>query len=86
MNGSFDLGSGFTLVPHLGYQNVLHIANATYTDYAVSVTKDLGSGLSVGLALVGTDADKSFYVPGAAANSSVFLGKTAGVLSFKATF
>ena len=63
-----------------------HIGKASYTDYAVSVAKDLGSGLSVGLALVGTDADKSFYVPGAAANSSAFLGKTAAVLSLKATF
>jgi hypothetical protein len=26
--GSFDLGSGFTLAPHIGYQEVEHIANA----------------------------------------------------------
>ncbi|MBE0546151.1 MAG: hypothetical protein IH627_00530 [Rubrivivax sp.] len=86
LNGSFDITSGFTLAPHVGYQKVAHIGNASYTDYSVTVSKDLGSGLSVGLALVGTDADKSFYVPGAAANSSKFLGKTALVLSVKATF
>ena len=86
LNGSFDLGSGFTLAPHVGYQKVAHLGVASYTDYSATVSKDLGSGLSVSLALVGTDANQSFYVPGAAAGSTKFLGKTAGVLSVKSTF
>lgn len=86
LNGSFDLGAGFTLAPHLGYQKVAHLDVASYTDYSLTVTKDLGSGFAVGVALVGTDADKAFYVPGAAAGSAKFLGKPALVVNVKATF
>jgi uncharacterized protein (TIGR02001 family) len=86
LNGSFDLGAGFTLAPHVGYQKVTHLDVASYTDYSLTVTKDLGSGFSVGAALVGTDADKSFYVPGASAGSAKFLGKSALVVNVKATF
>jgi putative ABC transport system permease protein len=38
------------------------------------------------IALVGTNADKTFYVPGAAANSSKFLGKSALVVGVKYNF
>jgi hypothetical protein len=37
-------------------------------------------------AVIGTDANKSFYVPGAAANSSKFLGKSAVVIGAKYAF
>ena len=85
---TFDLGSGFSAVPHIGYQKIKGPAEdaASYTDYSLTVTKDLGSGLSVSGALVGTDADKNFYVPGADANSTKFLGKASGVLSVKYVF
>ena len=73
-------------MPHIGYQKVENIDNASYTDYSVTLTKDLGSGFSVSGAIVGTDADKNFYVPGVAANSTKFLGKTSGVLSVKYVF
>ena len=61
------------------------IADASYTDYSLTVSKDF-SGLVPSLALVGTDADKNFYVPGANANSTKFLGKTALVLGLKYNF
>jgi uncharacterized protein (TIGR02001 family) len=38
------------------------------------IQKDLGNGFSVSGAIVGTDADKNFYDPGPAANSTKFLG------------
>ena len=43
-------------------------------------------GFVVGLTLVGSNADENFYVPGAAANSTKFLGKDGVVLSVKKTF
>lgn len=88
LSATFDVGNGFVVVPHVGYQKIKGPAEdaASYTDYSITVTKDLGSGLSVSGAIVGTDADKNFYVPGADANSSKFLGKTAGVLSVKYVF
>ncbi len=85
LSASLDVGGGVTLVPHLGYQKVVHIANASYTDYALTLSKDFG-GLVPSLAIVGTDANKSFYVPGGAANSSKFLGKAGVVLGVKYNF
>jgi len=84
VSATFDVG-GFSVVPHVGYQKVKNTANASYTDYSLTVSKDFG-GVVPSLAIVGTDADKNFYVPGAAANSSKFLGKTALVLGVKYNF
>jgi uncharacterized protein (TIGR02001 family) len=86
LSGTFDLGSGLTLVPHVGYQKVENVSDATYTDYSLSLTKDLGSGFSVTGAVVGTDAKKSYYVPGASANSAKYLGRTSFVASAKYAF
>ncbi len=84
LSASFEVG-GVTLAPHVGYQKVVNISNATYTDYAFTVSKDF-SGLVPSIALVGTDADKNFYVPGVAANSSKFLGKSGVVVGIKYNF
>ena len=53
--------------------------------YSLTVSKDF-SGLVPSLAIVGTNADKNFYVPGGAANSTKFLGKTTVVAGLKYTF
>lgn len=83
----FALPYDMTLTPHIGYQKIKgpYSDGATYTDYSLALSKDF-SGFLVTASIVGTDADKGFYVPGANANSSKFLGKTAGVLSVKYTF
>ena len=85
LSSSFDLGGGLMLAPRIGYQKVRNITNASYTDYSVTLSKDF-SGLVPSIALVGTNAEKSFYVPGAAANSSKFLGKSAVVVGVKYNF
>jgi uncharacterized protein (TIGR02001 family) len=84
-SGTFDLGAGITMVPHLGYQKVQNIANASYTDYSLTFSKDF-SGFVASAGLVGTGADKNFYVPGVAANSTKFLGKPAVVVGVKYNF
>ncbi len=85
ISASFDVGAGITLAPHLGYQKIQNIANASYTDYSLSLSKDF-NGLVPSVALVGTNADKNFYVPGGAAKSTQFLGKTALVVGVKYSF
>ena len=85
ISASFDVGGGVTVAPHLGYQKVQNIANASYTDYSLTVSKDF-SGLAPSIAVVGTNANKDFYVPGASANSNKFLGKTALVVGVKYSF
>ena len=62
LSAAFDLGNGMTLVPHVGRQMVNNKAVlGTYTDYALTLTKDLGNGLTASVAAVNTDADKVFY-------------------------
>jgi len=61
LSATLDLGGGYSLTPHLGYQNIAKTPDGTYTDYALTLGKDMGNGLSVSAALIGTDAKKSFY-------------------------
>jgi uncharacterized protein (TIGR02001 family) len=73
---TFDLGSGYTLTPHVGRQTIpnQNFAGATgvaavtdgtaanYTDYALTLGKDFGNGWSVSLAALATDAkERGFY-------------------------
>lgn len=57
LSATFDVGNGFSVVPHVGYQKVRNWSSASYTDYSITVAKDFGNGLSASLALVGTDTD-----------------------------
>jgi uncharacterized protein (TIGR02001 family) len=83
LSATFDV-SGFLLTPHVGYQKVKGPYDdvATYTDYSFTVSKEVTKGLSVSLAVVGTDADKNWYV----SPKGKFLGKTSGVLGVKYNF
>jgi uncharacterized protein (TIGR02001 family) len=82
LSAAFDLGSGFSLTPHIGHQSVVHSSAYAYNDYALTVAKDFGNGLSVTAALVGTDADKNLFVT----PSGKFTGKNAVVLGAKFAF
>lgn len=82
LSATLDLGDGYSLVPHLGYQKVKNVDIATYSDYALTLTKDLGNGLSVSGALVGTDADTTNYVT----PSGKFTGKSGAVVGLKYSF
>ena len=55
LSANFDLGNGFALVPHVGYQSIKNTAAASYTDYSLTVSKDFGNGLSGSLAYIDTD-------------------------------
>jgi uncharacterized protein (TIGR02001 family) len=82
ITANFDLGEGFTLTPHVGHQTVKHLAMASYTDYSLTLAKDI-SGVVVSATVVGTDADKSFYASPANAK---FLGRSSVVVGLKKTF
>ncbi len=83
-SASFEIADGWMLVPHLGYQKIKGPLSdpATYTDYSLTLSKDF-NGLVPSIAIVGTDADKSFY--GSPVNGK-FLGKTAVVVGIKYNF
>ena len=70
LSANFDLGNGFTLTPHIGRQTVPNQnfggstdgKAANYMDYALTLGKDFGSGLSGTAALIGTDTKRpGFY-------------------------
>jgi hypothetical protein len=64
LSANLDMGNGFTLTPHLGRQNVNGAGNGiySYTDYSLTLAKDLGNGLTGTVAAVGTNAKKGSYV------------------------
>ena len=81
---NFDLGSGFTLTPHVGHQSIPNVVNnaGDYTDYSLTLAKDFGNGLSATLAAVDTNADKPFYTD----TKGKFLGDSALVVGVKYSF
>ena len=80
LSATFDLGNGWSVVPHLGKQTVKN-NNGSYTDYSVAVNKDI-DGLVLSATLLGTNwKDKwgsSFTLPGSGskdlAGNTVVLG------------
>jgi uncharacterized protein (TIGR02001 family) len=82
VGANVDVGSGFTLNLHAGRQDVRHHDAASYTDYKIGVTKDVGFA-SVTTAFVGTNADETAYASPA---NGKFLGRKALVVSVGKTF
>lgn len=86
LSANFDLGSGFTLTPDVGYQNVTgsysKANNISYTDYSVTLGKDFGKGLSASLQVIATDADKIWY----STSGGKFTGRTGVVAGVKYAF
>jgi uncharacterized protein (TIGR02001 family) len=58
LNAAYDLGDGWGITGHVGHQKVKGNSWASYTDYKVGVTKDLGFGV-LGAAYSTTNANDS---------------------------
>ena len=84
LSATFDV-SGFSVTPHLGYQKVAKNSNASYTDYSLTVSKDL-SGFVLSAALIGTDTKTIAGKPAYPSPSGKDLGKAGLVLGVKKTF
>lgn len=82
LSANFDLGSGYTLTPHVGYQSIKNNDAYSYTDYALTLGKDLGNGLSATAAVIGTDTSKAYY----ATPAGKFTGRTGVVVGLKYAF
>lgn len=84
LSATVDLGNGLSLVPHIGRQTVKGADNSdfSYTDYALTLGKDLGNGLSASAAVIGTNAKTGSYV----SPSDKDLGKAGVVLGLKYAF
>ena len=83
LSAAVDIGNGITVTPHIGRQVVANTVAANYTDYSVTLAKDLGGGLTVSGALTGTTSrNPGFYVD----NSGKFIASNAFVLGAKYSF
>lgn len=81
---TFDLGNGFTLTPHLGRQTIPNVLNdaGNCTDYALTLGKDFGNGLTATVVATGTNANKGFYTD----SKGKFLGNSTLVVGLKYSF
>jgi uncharacterized protein (TIGR02001 family) len=73
--GSWDVGHGISLAPHLGYQRVAGNGDFSCTDYSLTASKDLVKGLTGSVALVGADTKS---IDGVKAYASPANGKDLG--------
>ena len=78
LSAAIDVTNGFTLTPHVGRQLVPNqTGEANYTDLALTLVKDFGKGLSGSVAVLATDADRTFYTDTRGkylANSTILVG------------
>ena len=81
LSANFDLGDGYTLTPHVGRQMVKNSPSLSYNDYAITLAKDLGNGLSASLMLVDTNAKEASYTL-----VNKYNGKSAAVVGLKYSF
>jgi uncharacterized protein (TIGR02001 family) len=80
---TWDLGSGWGLVGHVGHQRIKNNSSADYTDYKLGVTKDLGGWL-FGAAFIDNDASGTITNPNNGTTKTV--GDSTVVLSVGKTF
>lgn len=84
LNANFEIADKTTLTFHVGRQKVKSYGELDYTDYKVGVARDFGFA-TLGLAVIGTNADEAFYTASNGSKSKD-LGKTTAVLSLSKTF
>ena len=88
LSGTYDLGSGFGINGHIGWQKInsgrdIGLIEDTVYDYKVGVTYDIGgSGWIGGLALIGT-SEKNLFLESDLSDGA---GKTSVVVSVSKTF
>ena len=61
LSATFDLGNGYSLVPHAGRQVVKNNDASSYTDVALTLNKDLGEGLAASVSAISTNGKSSAW-------------------------
>lgn len=83
---TFDLGSGFSLTPHLGYQDYKNAPTTViqnFTDYALTLNKDY-AGVTFGAAFIGTNKGGNAAAMEAGSGKDIY--KSSLVLSINKKF
>ncbi len=84
LSATFDLGNGYSLVPHVGRQTVKNAPGITYNDLAVTLNKDLGDGLSASVAAISTTGNEANFK--ALSSTGYVASKSAVVVGVKYSF
>jgi uncharacterized protein (TIGR02001 family) len=84
LSATFDLGNGYSLVPHVGRQTVKNSPGITYNDLAVTLNKDLGDGLSASVAAISTTGNETNFK--ALSSTGYVASKNAVVVGVKYAF
>jgi uncharacterized protein (TIGR02001 family) len=82
---NYEILEKTTLNLHVGHQWVRHYGAFNYTDYKVGIARDFGFA-TLGLAVIGTDADRALYTAVDGTGRSRKLSDTTAVLSLSKTF
>jgi len=88
LSANYDLGNGWGVQAHVGHQKIKNFSDASYTDWKLGVTKDVGFGV-VGLAYTDTNANTcGDAVPAYCwnPNSPKNVAKGTALVSFTKTF
>lgn len=85
LSANYDLGDGWGVQAHVGHQKIKHYSDASYTDWKLGVTKDVGFGV-VGLAYTDTNANTCGDSSPAYCWNSKNVAKGNAVLSFTKSF
>jgi uncharacterized protein (TIGR02001 family) len=92
LSAAVDLGNSLTLTPHIGRQTVAgspggvsNSASLSYTDYALTLAKDMGNGLTLTAAATSTNAKTLPYTEFAQFGEKV-ISKSAFILGAKYSF
>jgi uncharacterized protein (TIGR02001 family) len=85
LSATFDLGNGYSFVPHAGRQTIKN-ANSGYgySDFALTLNKDLGDGLTASVAAIKTTANETLYK--GLSSTSYNAAKNAVVVGVKYSF
>ena len=90
LTANFDMGSGFTLSPHIGRQAVkgttsdYYGGGLSYSDLSLTLAKDMGNGISATLSAISTSAKRNSNF--ASNKTSYNAAKEAVVVGVKYTF
>lgn len=85
LSANYELGDGWAVNAHVGHQTIKNFSDASYTDWKLGVTKDLGFGV-VGLAYTDTNAQGCGSASGAYCWNGKDVSQGRGVLSFAKSF
>jgi len=88
LNANYGLDNGWALLGHIGYQDIKDNDDASYSDWKIGVSKDVGFGV-VTLAYTDTNAEEIAYgawTTSAAGNDTENVADGRVILSFSKSF